>query len=138
MPEANSLMVEARRYAVHYLVVDMTRILDDSAEGRAAAADLGKRWSAARRELASLSERAAAGDESALARMADLEANFPQAIAKEKRQMQAELTKKARAVIAQITADRGVDLVFAAEHLLAHGATAEITEDVIHALDEAR
>jgi len=113
----------------------MVRVLDESNEGQRATEELNKRWQMAQTEFEALLDRAQGGDQEAATRAGELEETVPEELAQSRDDMQRTLSDKAKAIIAGLAQERGVQLVLAAEHVLAHAPEAEITDQIIAKLN---
>lgn len=120
-----------------YLVVDITRILDESAAGRKAAEELSKRWDLAQSEFQQLLERAQAGDQEAGDRAAELEAKVPNEIERRRDDLRRQLIERIKPIIAAIAQTKGTSLVLRSDQTLAFEPEAEITNQVLDELDRA-
>ena len=120
-----------------YLVVDIARILDESAAGRKASGELSKRWDLAQSEFQQLLERAQAGDQEAADRAAELEAKVPNEIERRRDDLRRQLIERIKPIIATIAQTKGISLVLRSDQTLAFEPEAEITNQVLDELDRA-
>ena len=118
-----------------YLVVDIARILDESATGRKASEELSKRWELAQQEFQQLLERAQAGDQAAGERASELEARVPDEIERRRDDLRRQLIERVKPIIAEIAQTQGTTLVLRADQTLAYDPEAEITDQILAELD---
>ena len=117
-----------------YLVVDLMRLLDESAPGRRAADDLAKRWEAARHELQRLDAQAEQGNEEAAQRAERLAAEVPAELERVRAAAREDLLARVRRLVAEAAAARGCSLVLSAAQTLVFDPKADLTDELLHQL----
>ena len=124
-----------------FIVIDIARILDESAQGRAAARELTKLWEHSEGEIRAMLRAAEAAEGAAR------DAGFREAAAAEqslnkrleaaRRDARDALLERARPLIAKLAAERQARIVLDADAVLACPSELELTEKVIELLDQS-
>lgn len=120
------------------LVVDLARVLDESALGKRGAAALQARFDDARTQHEKLQSRASTeqGKRKAEEAAAAFEADAITGIEGERARLRAEVLSQARPIIASLMQSKKADLVIDAGACLAIGASVDITDDVLQRLPQ--
>ena len=118
------------------LVVDLNRVLDESAPGKRGAAALQARFDEARAQHEKLRARGTTekGKREADAAAAVFERNAGKALDDERAKLRTELLTAARPVIAALMQEKKADIVVDAFAVLAVANAADVTDEVIKRL----
>lgn len=122
-----------------YLVIDMRRLLDESETGRQAAAALEARFTAARQQYEGLKEQAKGAQGPAQRQLLEEAARFEaQALGEieaARASLRASLLARAEPALRQIAEARGVRLVLERSAVVLFDDAADVTAEVIAAVD---
>lgn len=117
------------------LVVDLARVLDESAEGKAGAKALGERWEAAKAKHQTLQKRVDGAKEEALSAARSALIRFEKetlaAIEQERKQLREALLAKVRPVVEAIAKERSAAVVIEASNALYVGPNVDVTTEVL-------
>ena len=114
------------------MVVDLARVLDESALGKQGAAALQARFAEAKAEHERLNARESSeGKRRAEQSAAAFQNDALAAIEQERARLRSDVLAQARPVIAALMKERKVDLVIDAGACLAVGAHVDVTDDVL-------
>jgi Skp family chaperone for outer membrane proteins len=124
-------------WVMSVLVVDVSRILDDSRAGRAAAQQLQARYDNARAAVDKLASRGStsSGRARSVEAAGEFEANERAAIEAERVRLRSELLARARPIIEAIAKERGADVVVDAAAVITCAANVDVTDEVLRRLD---
>ncbi len=117
------------------LVIDLARVLDESAEGKAGAKALAARWEVAKTEHAKLQKAAEAASGAAQGEAHKALIRFEKetlaAIEDERRTLRSSLLEKVRPLVAAVAKQRKADVVLEASSALYVAETADITQTIL-------
>lgn len=115
------------------LVVDLSRVLDESAPGKAGAAALQAKFDELKAQHDKLKGRGTTekGAREAAAAAAAFEVDARKTLETERAQLRDDVLKKVRPVIAEIMSEKKASVVVDASAVLAVAAAVDITADVI-------
>ena len=120
------------------LVLDLARVLDESHEGKAAAAALAERWDAAKTQHAALKGAvdAARGDaiNAASKALITFEQSTLASIEDDRRQRRERLLEKVRPLVAAVAKKRRAEVVLEASSALFVDEKSDITQEILAAL----
>ncbi len=126
---------------MEFIVIDLARILDESAQGRAAARELAALWEASEGEIRHMIRTAEAAEgparDEGFREAAAAEQSLNQRMNAARRDARDALLDRARPIIAQLAAERQVRMVLDADAVLACPSELELTNKVIELLDQS-
>lgn len=122
------------------LVLDVARLLDASAAGKQAAADLAKRFDSAKKQRNLLKEKVAGAKgparEEADRELVAFEAKEARALEEARAGLRHALLARAQPHVIRLLKERGASVVLRAEELVVFKRDLDITDHVIEAVDK--
>lgn len=123
----------------NYLVIDMRRLLDESAVGSAAAEALAARFDAARAQHAGMKEQARRVSGAAQAKLLEEATSFEEEVTQqledERERLREQLLARANPIIRRLATERGAGLVLERAAVVMFDASTDITAVVVEEVD---
>ncbi|HBU47731.1 MAG TPA: hypothetical protein DEB46_05415 [Myxococcales bacterium] len=127
--------------SLEFIVIDLARILDESAQGRAAARELAGLWQSGEADVRAMIRAAEAQQgesrDAGFREAAAAEQSLNNRVDAARRDAREALLDRARPIIASLAAERQARVVLDADAVLACPSEFELTDRVIELLDQS-
>ncbi len=122
------------------LVVDLNRVLDESALGKGGAAALAARYATLKEQHDKLQQKGASekGKAAAAAAAAEFERGAQQELERERARLREDVLARTRPIVAALLTEKKAEVVVDAAAVLASVAGVDVTDVVVARLDAAR